>query len=150
VKGSISRSSGPPDSAGIGVGRGYGSGGAPGGPGEVVFISSVADRLRAANGAPYNQGAPYSMAKAALDALAKTSAREEQRQGIHVNVVVPGLVDTEMGRRLVKEAMGIDDVSPRRRSDGGSARGRGRVVAFLCSEEAGYPTGQVIEGDGGG
>ncbi|HXQ59200.1 MAG TPA: SDR family oxidoreductase, partial [Acidimicrobiales bacterium] len=73
--------------------------------GDVVFISSVATRLLAANGAPYN------MAKAALEALAMTLAKEESRHGIHVNVVAPGLVDTEMGRRLVRGAMGIDDIS---------------------------------------
>jgi len=72
--------------------------------GDVVFISSVAARLLAANGAPYN------MAKAALEALAMTLAKEELRHGIHVNVVAPGLVDTEMGRRLVKGAMGIEDI----------------------------------------
>ena len=73
--------------------------------GDVVFISSVAARLLPGNGAPYN------MAKAALEALALTLAKEELRHGIHVNVVAPGLVDTEMGRRLVKGAMGVEDIS---------------------------------------
>ena len=54
--------------------------------------------------------APYNMAKAALEALAWTLAKEERRNGIHVNVVAPGLVDTEMGRRLVKGAMGVEDI----------------------------------------
>jgi 3-oxoacyl-[acyl-carrier protein] reductase len=116
--------------------------------GDVVVISSVATRLLAANGAPYN------MAKAALEALALTLAKEEVRHGIHVNVVAPGLVVTEMGRRLVKGAMGIDDIST---LDAGSPFGRvcrpedvAGVVRFLCSEAAGYVTGQVIAVDGGG
>ena len=72
--------------------------------GDVVFVSSVAAKLLAPNSAPYN------MAKAALEALAMTLAKEERRHGIHVNVVAPGLVVTEMGRRLVR-AMGVDDIA---------------------------------------
>ena len=115
--------------------------------GDVVFISSVAARLLSGNGAPYN------MAKAALEALAMTLAKEEVRHGIHVNVVAPGLVDTEMGRRLVKGAMGVEDIST---LDATSPFGRvcrpedvAAVVAFLCSDEAGYVTGQVISVAGG-
>jgi len=115
--------------------------------GDVVFISSVAARSPSGNGAPYN------MAKAALEALALTLAKEELRHGIHVNVVAPGLVDTEMGRRLVKGAMGIEDIST---LDATAPFGRvcrpedvAGVVTFLCSDEAGYVTGQVVGVDGG-
>jgi NAD(P)-dependent dehydrogenase (short-subunit alcohol dehydrogenase family) len=117
------------------------------GRGDVVFVSSVAARLLAANGAPYN------MAKAALEALALTLAKEERRHGIHVNVVAPGLVVTDMGRRLVKAAMGVDDIAS---LDAGAPFGRvcrpedvAGVVGFLCSEAAGYVTGQVVTVDGG-
>src|SRR5450755_4678089 len=72
--------------------------------GDIVMISSAATLHMGANSAPYN------MAKAALEALAATLAKEERRHGIHVNVVAPGLVDTEMGRRLVKGAMGVSDI----------------------------------------
>jgi 3-oxoacyl-[acyl-carrier protein] reductase len=115
---------------------------------DVVFISSVAARMLAANGVPYN------MAKAALEALALTLAKEERRNGIHVNVVAPGLVATEMGRRLVKAAMGVDDIEA---LDASAPFGRvcrpedvASVVSFLCSEAAGYMTGQVVTVDGGG
>ncbi|HLM96694.1 MAG TPA: SDR family oxidoreductase [Acidimicrobiales bacterium] len=115
--------------------------------GDVVFVSSVAARMLAPNSSPYN------MAKAALEALAMTLAKEERRHGIHVNVVAPGLVVTEMGRRLVR-AMGVDDIAS---MDANAPFGRvcrpedvAAVVRFLCSEEAGYLTGQVIAVDGGG
>ncbi|MGH9030350.1 MAG: SDR family NAD(P)-dependent oxidoreductase [Acidimicrobiales bacterium] len=115
---------------------------------DIVFISSVAARMLAANGAPYN------MAKSALEALALTLAKEERRHGLHVNAVAPGLVVTEMGRRLVKGAMGVDDIAT---LDAGAPFGRvcrpedvASVVRFLCSEAAGYMTGQVLAVDGGG
>jgi 3-oxoacyl-[acyl-carrier protein] reductase len=115
--------------------------------GDIVFISSAATDRNAANGAPYN------MAKAAMEALAMTLAKEERRNGIHVNVVAPGLVETEMGRRLVK-AGGVDDIATLHPS---MPFGRvcqpddvAAVVRFLVSESAGYVTGTRIRVDGGG
>src|SRR5205807_7355750 len=116
--------------------------------GNVIMISSVATRENAGGGAPYN------MAKAALEALAMTLAKEERKRGIRVNVVAPGLVDTEMGRRLVKGAFGIQDI---RQLDETMPFGRvctpedvAEVVRFLVSDAAGYVTGQRIYIDGGG
>jgi 3-oxoacyl-[acyl-carrier protein] reductase len=115
--------------------------------GDIVMISSAAAIFMAANSAPYN------MAKAALEALAATLAKEERRNGIHVNVVAPGLVDTEMGRRLVKGAMGVEDI---RTMDAGSAFGHvctpeevADAVRFCVSDRASYVTGQRIGVDGG-
>ncbi len=115
--------------------------------GDVVFVSSVATSHYAGNGAPYNMG------KAAMEALAFTLAKEERQHHIHVNVVAPGLVESEMGRRLAK-AGGVDDL---RTLDPLSPFGHvcqpidvARVVLFLCSELSGYVTGQRVECDGGG
>jgi NAD(P)-dependent dehydrogenase (short-subunit alcohol dehydrogenase family) len=115
--------------------------------GDIVMISSAAVQFMA----PYS--APYNMAKSAQEALAFTLAKEERGHGIHVNVVAPGLVDTEMGRRLVKGAQGIDDIHT---LDGHSAFGHvcspeevAQVVRFVVSDSASYVTGQRIGVDGG-
>jgi 3-oxoacyl-[acyl-carrier protein] reductase len=115
--------------------------------GDIVMISSAATLHMASNSAPYN------MAKAALEALSATLAKEERRNGIHVNVVAPGLVVTEMGRRLVKGALGVDDIHS---MDERSAFGHvctpeevADVVRFVVSEHASYVTGQRIGVDGG-
>ena len=50
------------------------------------------------------------MAKAALEALARTLAHEERRNGIHVNIVAPGLVVTDMGQRLARATTGVEDI----------------------------------------
>ena len=115
---------------------------------DIVMISSVATKGMAPGGAPYN------MAKAALEALALTLAKEELNKGVRVNIVAPGLVDTEMGRRLVKGAMGVEDI---RTLDAAMPVGRvcqpedvANVVRFLLSDAAGYVNGQRIYVDGGG
>jgi NAD(P)-dependent dehydrogenase (short-subunit alcohol dehydrogenase family) len=117
------------------------------GRGDVVMISSAATVYWGPNSSPYNMG------KAALEALAHTLAKEERRHGIHVNVVAPGLVDTEMGRRLVKATQGADDI---RNLDATSPFGHvcrpeevADVVRFVVSDAAGYVTGQRIGVDGG-
>ena len=115
--------------------------------GDVVMVSSVNAQRNPARGAPYN------VAKAALESLAFTLAKEEARHGIHVNVVAPGLVVSEMGRRLAK-AGGVEDIHS---LDAAFPFGHvcvpadvGRVVRFLVSEGAGYVTGQRVNVDGGG
>jgi NAD(P)-dependent dehydrogenase (short-subunit alcohol dehydrogenase family) len=125
--------------------------GVPGGRGDIVMISSVATTLMSAHGAPYNMG------KAAMEALALTLAKEERPNGIHVNVVAPGLVETDMGVRLTRAITGNRDLADLRSLDSASPFGRvcqpsdiAGVVRWLCGPGAGYVTGQRIEVDGGG
>lgn len=115
--------------------------------GDIVFISSVAADHLSANGAPYN------MAKAAMEALASTLAKEERPNGVHVNVVAPGLVETEMGRRLAR-AGGVGDIQELAET---MPFGRvcqpedvASVVRFLVSDAADYLTDQRVRVDGGG
>jgi NAD(P)-dependent dehydrogenase (short-subunit alcohol dehydrogenase family) len=115
--------------------------------GDIVMISS------AATSHLYASSSPYNMAKAALEALAMTLAKEERRNGIHVNIVAPGLVATEMGRRLVKGAMGVEDITS---LDSGSPFGHvctpeevADVVRFVVGTGGRYVTGAKIPVDGG-
>ena len=117
------------------------------GRGDIVMISSVATRSLGPNGAPYNMG------KTAMEALAYTLAKEEREHGIRVNIVAPGLVDTDMGQRLIKAVQGVDDI---RSLDQSMPFGRvcqpedvANVVRFLVSDENSYLTGERLYCDGG-
>jgi NAD(P)-dependent dehydrogenase (short-subunit alcohol dehydrogenase family) len=119
--------------------------------GDIVMVSSMATSRYAGNGAPYNMG------KAALEALAFTLAKEVRNNGIHVNVVAPGLVDTDMGLRLARSLNRDPGMEDLRGLDASAPFGHvcqpidvARVVLWLCSQGAGYITGQRIECDGGG
>jgi 3-oxoacyl-[acyl-carrier protein] reductase len=113
--------------------------------GDIVFISSAATRGNAAASAPYNMG------KHAMESLAFTLAKEERSKGIHVNIVAPGLVKTEMGRRLMN-AFGQDI----EQMDPAAPYGRvcrpedvANVVRWIVSDGAGYLNGERIYVDAG-
>ncbi|MCP2340944.1 SDR family NAD(P)-dependent oxidoreductase [Actinomadura rupiterrae] len=114
---------------------------------DVVFVSSVITGILP----PFS--APYAMGKAAMEALARTLAKEERANGMHVNIVAPGLVDTDMGQRLVRATMGVEDIH---QQDAMSPYGHvcspeevASVVRFLVSDAASYLTDQRIVVDGG-
>lgn len=116
--------------------------------GDIIMISSAATRSLGGNGAPYNMG------KTAMEALAYTLAKEERAHGVRVNIVAPGLVETEMGRRLMKATAGVDDL---RQLDAAMPFGRvcqpddvANVVRYLVSPGNSYLTGERIYCDGGG
>jgi NAD(P)-dependent dehydrogenase (short-subunit alcohol dehydrogenase family) len=118
--------------------------------GDIVMISSVAAHTHGPNGAPYNMG------KAALEALAWTLAKEELPHGIHVNVVAPGLVETDMGVRLARAIYQRREMEDLRDLDASFPFGRvcqpgdvADVVLYLCGPRASYLTGQRIVVDGG-
>lgn len=115
--------------------------------GDIVMISSIATRLFSAN------GSPYAMAKAAMEALARTLAKEERSHGIRTNIVSPGLTVTDMGRRLAR-ARGTDDIHA---LDTSAPFGRlsvpqdvASLVLFLVSDANFHVNGQNIAVDGGG
>lgn len=117
--------------------------------GDVIIISSVATDSYGAN------GAPYSMGKAAQEALAFTLAKEEMPFGTRVNVVAPGLVETDMGVRLARAITGRREMDDLRSLDDQYPYGHvcqpediAEVVVKVCTME--YVNGQRIAVDGGG
>jgi len=110
--------------------------------GRIVNISSVV-------GQAGNPGqANYVSSKAGLIGLTKTIAQEVGSRNITANAVAPGFIDTDMTKVLaedVKEKM-LAAVPLRRM---GTPADIAAAVRFLCTEEAGYITGQVIGVNGG-
>lgn len=111
--------------------------------GSIVNIASIsgvrASTLRMA----------YGTSKAALMHLTKQQAVEYGNQGVRVNAVAPGPVDTEMAK-LVHSAdirTSYKDAIPLARY--GSVEEIANVVCFLCSAEASYLNGQIVAVDGG-
>ena len=118
------------------------------GRGDVVMISSQAAQQLGANSVTYN------IAKAGMEALAFTLAKEERKHGIRVNIVAPGLVDTDMGLRLMNFTAGVTDM---RQMDERMPFGFvcepadiANAVVFLCSDEGRYITNHRITVNGGG
>jgi 3-oxoacyl-[acyl-carrier protein] reductase len=111
------------------------------GSGRIINISSVV-------GHTGNAGqVPYTMEKAALDAMTKSLAKELAGRNILVNSVAPGFIDTDMTRTLSPEiAATIMQAIPLGRM--GRPEEVAEVVAFLA-DSGGYINGSVIHVNGG-
>ena len=110
--------------------------------GKIVNVASVVGRMG-------NAGqANYSASKAGVIALTKSTAKEYGARNIQVNAVAPGFIETEMTAKLpqaVRDNFRL--VIPAKRP--GKPEDVANVVAFLCSSDADYVTGQVLNIDGG-
>lgn len=112
--------------------------------GRIVNITSV-------SGVMGNAGqANYSAAKAGMIGLTKTLAREFAGRSVTVNAVAPGFIKTDMTTEFVNNpeaSAKILEAVPLKRF--GESADIANLVTYLCSEEAGYITGQVFNVDGG-
>lgn len=113
--------------------------------GRLVYISS--DSARAGAGGE----AAYAATKAGLFGLAKSIAREVAAGGVTANVVCPGVIDTATSQTILGERPRLHDALlkaiPARRL--GQPADIAAAVAYLCSPDAAYVTGQVLSVNGG-
>ncbi len=110
--------------------------------GRIIAISSVVGQT--GNAGQVN----YAASKAGLIGFAKALAREVASRNITVNVVAPGLVETDMTRALTEGAQSAwADRVPLGRA--GTPDEVAAAVCFLASDEAAYITGHVLAVNGG-
>jgi 3-oxoacyl-[acyl-carrier protein] reductase len=110
--------------------------------GRIIFLSSVGAYV----GLPGQ--ANYAASKAGLVGMARAIAREVGSRQITVNVVAPGLVDTDMTAALSEDRVALmTGQVPLGRA--GTVTDVAGVVGFLASDAAAYVTGAVIPVDGG-
>ena len=112
--------------------------------GVIVNLSSAAARL----GSP-GQYVDYAAAKGAIDVLTLGLAKEVGAEGIRVNAVRPGLIDTEIHASggLPNRAHELAHLVPMQRP--GTAQEVARAIVWLMSDDASYTTGSVVDVTGG-
>jgi NAD(P)-dependent dehydrogenase (short-subunit alcohol dehydrogenase family) len=112
--------------------------------GAVVNVSSTAART----GGSF-EWVHYAAVKAAVDAFTRGAARELAGDGVRVNAVAPGLVQTDLHERngVPDRPDRLRDTIPMRRL--GSPEEIAEAVAWMLSDRASYVTGSVLEVSGG-
>ncbi|MGE7543499.1 SDR family NAD(P)-dependent oxidoreductase [Sporosarcina newyorkensis] len=106
---------------------------------------SIINNVSISSFAPINQSAAYAATKAAVSNLSKSAAIELGRKGIRVNVVHPGVIETDM---VSDNTLNLDheDIPLGRM---GKANDIANVIAFLASDQSAYCNGTEIVVDGG-
>ncbi len=112
--------------------------------GAIVNVSSAAARI----GSP-NEFVDYAASKAAIDAMTLGLAKEYGAQGIRVNSVRPGIVDTDIhaSAGAPDRVEKFSSMVPMKRA--GSPEEVARVILWLLSDEASYTTGAFVDISGG-
>ena len=111
--------------------------------GSIIFISSTS-----ALDADAGRGA-YVATKSALDSIAKVLSKEVGSKNIRVNVIAPGLIDTDMLKNNTKQTIIENRLLNTCLNRLGATDEIAKVALFLSSDLSSYITGQTIRVDGG-
>jgi len=121
--------------------------------GSIVSLASMAGKIGSKTNLPYNAS------KAAVISMTKSLALAHAGEGIRVNCVCPGFVETDMWNKVEKEqsallGMSADEFTRQRRASVPLGRMEkpedvAHVIAFLAGPRSGYMTGQALSVDGG-
>jgi len=119
----------------------------------IVSLASMAGKIGSKTNLPYNAS------KAAVVSMTKSLALAHAADGIRVNCVCPGFVETDMWTMVARDQSKLLGMTPdefTRAREKSVPLGRmekpqdvANVIAFLCTERAGYMTGQALSVDGG-
>jgi 3-oxoacyl-[acyl-carrier protein] reductase len=110
--------------------------------GRIIAIGSVVGEI--GNAGQVN----YAASKAGLIGLAKALAREVASRGITVNVITPGMIDTDMTRAIAEKAQ-VDWAAQIPLGRLGTPDDVAAAACYLASDEAAYITGHVLAVNGG-
>jgi 3-oxoacyl-[acyl-carrier protein] reductase len=110
--------------------------------GRIVAVSSVVGQM--GNAGQTN----YAASKAGLIGFAKALAREVASRGVTVNVIAPGMIDTDMTRAVAEKAQ-VDWAAQIPLGRLGTVDDVAAATCFLASDEAAYITGHVLAVNGG-
>jgi glucose 1-dehydrogenase len=113
-------------------------------PGSIVNVSSVHQLI------PKPRFVGYSVSKGGMQNLTRTLALEYAAHGIRVNAIGPGATVTPINRAWIEDPEKrrlVEEHIPMRRA--GDSEEMAAMVAFLCSDETRYVTGQTVFVDGG-
>ena len=116
-----------------------------GGKGSIVNTASVAGLVG------FAMGPAYAASKFGVVGLSKTAALEYAKQGIRVNAVCPGVIETPMFDRAMESGIGTKEAYQAMEPVGrlGKPAEIGEAVSWLLSDEASFVTGVAFPVDGG-
>ncbi|MFT4561811.1 MAG: NAD(P)-dependent dehydrogenase (short-subunit alcohol dehydrogenase family) [Gammaproteobacteria bacterium] len=117
----------------------------PHGGGTIVNTASVAGLVG------WRAGAVYSATKHAVVGLTRSAALDYARQGMRINAVCPGVIQTPMSAALETDTSGVRERLIRRHPQGrfGQAEEIAAAVVWLCSDQSSFTNGHMLAVDGG-